>query len=294
MRNPLKRAFTLIELLVVIAIIAILAAILFPVFAQAREAARKASCLANANQLGKATMLYLQDNDEAFYPHRHNCGVPCNSFRFQYPQIGGAALATEPWINLLQPYVKNLSVFRCPSKPGAWVGANPDGQPCNAPGCGGVGYGGQNSYGHNDLWLSPAAPFGQVGAAPSSVILAEITRPASIILTVDASFYGAAPDVGNQAGLGLKGSNGAELAFSNQQGAQYRSYWMNLGNANWSWSGAQLSPAQVLPLIRARHSQQLVCQFADGHVKSILWDTVVSDMCLWAATDRGGAHPACQ
>src|SRR3954465_12810650 len=61
-----RSAFTLIELLVVIAIIAILAAILFPVFAQAREAARKASCQSNLKQLATATMMYVQDYDESF------------------------------------------------------------------------------------------------------------------------------------------------------------------------------------------------------------------------------------
>src|SRR5881296_1409417 len=61
-----KRAFTLIELLVVIAIIAILAAILFPVFAQAREKARQASCLSNLKQIGQGYLMYLQDNDEQF------------------------------------------------------------------------------------------------------------------------------------------------------------------------------------------------------------------------------------
>ena len=64
----IKKGFTLIELLVVIAIIAILAAILFPVFAQAREKARQTSCLSNMKQLGTATQLYMDDYDETFPP----------------------------------------------------------------------------------------------------------------------------------------------------------------------------------------------------------------------------------
>jgi prepilin-type N-terminal cleavage/methylation domain-containing protein/prepilin-type processing-associated H-X9-DG protein len=91
-----RSGFTLIELLVVIAIIAILAAILFPVFAQAREKARSTTCLSNFNQLGKGVMMYIQDYDGA-YPLAW----------YGKPQYGFDCV--------LQPYVKNLQVFDCPS-----------------------------------------------------------------------------------------------------------------------------------------------------------------------------------
>src|SRR5580704_3316391 len=77
-RPRISKGFTLIELLVVIAIIAILAAILFPVFAQARAKARQTTCLSNLFQLGLASNMYLQDYDEAFYPHRQNSGNNTN------------------------------------------------------------------------------------------------------------------------------------------------------------------------------------------------------------------------
>src|SRR6266852_3866661 len=74
-----RRGFTLIELLVVIAIIAVLAAILFPVFTRAREKARQAGCLSNLRQIGTAAMLYVQDYDET-YPHQLALSIPGTTF----------------------------------------------------------------------------------------------------------------------------------------------------------------------------------------------------------------------
>jgi prepilin-type N-terminal cleavage/methylation domain-containing protein/prepilin-type processing-associated H-X9-DG protein len=101
-----RSGFTLIELLVVIAIIAILAAILFPVFAQAREKARSTTCLSNFKQLGTAVTMYVQDY-EGNYPL---AWYPGGEYGFDC---------------VLQPYVKNLQVFDCPSNkttPRWWVG----------------------------------------------------------------------------------------------------------------------------------------------------------------------------
>ncbi|HHX39901.1 MAG TPA: DUF1559 domain-containing protein [Armatimonadetes bacterium] len=94
-----RDAFTLIELLVVIAIIAILAAILFPVFARARENARKSTCQSNLKQLGNANMMYAQDYDERTLPYS------------SLPSGGG-----ERWFILVQPYLKNSDVLKCPSQ----------------------------------------------------------------------------------------------------------------------------------------------------------------------------------
>ena len=94
-----RKAFTLIELLVVIAIIAILAAILFPVFARAREQARRTSCLSNLKQIGLACHMYADDYDELFPVDNHIC---------------------NPHLRLLgqiMPYVKNFQIFYCPSAP---------------------------------------------------------------------------------------------------------------------------------------------------------------------------------
>jgi prepilin-type N-terminal cleavage/methylation domain-containing protein/prepilin-type processing-associated H-X9-DG protein len=99
-----KRAFTLIELLVVIAIIAILAAILFPVFARARESARRITCASNLKQLGTAVMMYVQDHDEV-YPHGGNWHGTRPEVDKTYLQGNRVKINT---------YVKNESVWHCP------------------------------------------------------------------------------------------------------------------------------------------------------------------------------------
>jgi len=100
-RRGHRSGFTLIELLVVIAIIAILAAILFPVFAQARAKARQTACLSNMKQIGTAVMMYTQDYDETY---------PVNNFAYGR----GTATFLASWMIHLDPYMKNLQIFECP------------------------------------------------------------------------------------------------------------------------------------------------------------------------------------
>jgi len=138
------RAFTLIELLVVIAIIAILAAILFPVFAKVREKARQISCLSNEKQLGLAIMQYAQDNDEIVLRLTNWDGVaaPVNA---NYPG----------WAGKVYPYVKSVSVFKCPDDPTSTVApASPV------------------SYGFNKA--SVAQPLAAMSAPASTVMIFEI------------------------------------------------------------------------------------------------------------------------
>jgi len=130
----MKKAFTLIELLVVIAIIAILAAILFPVFAQAKASAKQAVCSSNMRQLGMAGQLYLNDNDDMWFPaftnssqagfapqqswlgYDNNNGPLSNAY---YGDDDKAATGpVQPGI--IDSYLKSEGVKKCPSMPGVW------------------------------------------------------------------------------------------------------------------------------------------------------------------------------
>ena len=118
-------AFTIIELLVVIAIIAILAAILFPVFARAQEAARKTTCASNLRQLGLAAHMYAQDHDEV---------LPCDYYACNSSTTHSRLVAQ------LLPYVKNMQIFYCPSvmRIATWM---PDYAPTDAnKAAGNIGY----------------------------------------------------------------------------------------------------------------------------------------------------------
>ena len=141
------RGFTLIELLVVIAIIAILAAILFPVFAKAREKARQTSCLSNVKQIALGGVAYCQDYDERF--PAHGCGW-------------GNRADQTCYASKIYPYVKNVQIFTCPSAAyKAAIGA--DG----------------NAYGHNLQYLGNRATtitIGQVQSPAETIWYADATR----------------------------------------------------------------------------------------------------------------------
>ncbi len=154
----MRRGFTLIELLVVIAIIAILAAILFPVFAKAREKARQSSCLNNVKQLVLANLQYLQDYDEVFT--RTWYGPNAYPGNYQWPQAVG-------------PYVKNWQVFVCPSHTGTTIVAN-NGAP-----------GSTLSYAFNVAYYGGSGVAGVSCTPPYGRSLAQVQDPAQTLLLVD-------------------------------------------------------------------------------------------------------------
>lgn len=238
----MKKAFTLIELLVVIAIIAILAAILFPVFVRAKDAAKTTQSPNNAKQMGTATLMYQNDYDDTYYPHRFNCKSTAGSF-VTCPQyldstgnltpeaknLSGGSEQRYYWVYMIQPYTKNYGIFREPSGNSTFIPGSSEKLNCTAAGCIGTNYGGQNSYGHNDALLSPAGAFADPNGQPLVVAASSVPRVASTIVVTDSSFYGVVPDVNNESGIIDKTKlNGSELAYINAQGAQYKSYWKKI------------------------------------------------------------------
>lgn len=198
MNSLTRRGFTLIELLVVIAIIAILAAILFPVFAQAREAARKTSCLSNCKQQGTAVMMYAQDYDESVVP-------------WIGPRDKGPTQPTYErlWPFRLQPYVKNGGVgtkangiFQCPSWSEGKMKQGMDPVDCDGPGEYEKYFPPKETYAHygiafqmatlqgggtqtNPYLQYPGSYMATTEAASVTRRLAEIVRPAETALIGD-------------------------------------------------------------------------------------------------------------
>lgn len=155
-----RTGFTLIELLVVIAIIAILAAILFPVFARAREKARQSSCQSNEKQIGLAVHMYAQDYDERM-PLAANL-------------TGGVAPPVYVFSDLLNPYIKNDQIWQCPSRPGS----------VNLAALGKANV----SYMVDVGTQMPSGSFRLFGAPPAgtfSCTLGQIDRPAETALMAD-------------------------------------------------------------------------------------------------------------
>jgi prepilin-type N-terminal cleavage/methylation domain-containing protein/prepilin-type processing-associated H-X9-DG protein len=176
-----KAAFTLIELLVVIAIIAILAAILFPVFAQAREKARQTSCLSNMKQWSLGTKMYLSDYDDTV--------VPCYLYALK-----GSKLTLQVWADLIDPYVKSDRVWECPS----WSGPVTSDRDTFDPGVGPNKKTIKMSCACNNwhYWPNgqsqPATLLGAMGVNRPGLSInsneAQIQYPANLIMAVDSAW----------------------------------------------------------------------------------------------------------
>lgn len=162
--------FTLIELLVVIAIIAILAAILFPVFAQAREKARAATCMSNLKQIGLGGLMYMQDYDELFFPYVGEFTATKRVFWHCGFEVNTPKWTTRPEWGLLHPYMKSVAIEDCPS--GANVINNQ------------TFYDFSPKYGINQQFLTP-----QVNGIYTPASIAAVDRTAETVWMADAASW---------------------------------------------------------------------------------------------------------
>jgi prepilin-type N-terminal cleavage/methylation domain-containing protein/prepilin-type processing-associated H-X9-DG protein len=241
-------AFTLIELLVVIAIIAILAAILFPVFAQAREKARQTACISNLKQMGTAFLSYSQDYDE------------------MCPRLlwGGSPSGTVcSWPTIIQPYMKSVEIFRCPSYTSETLGVTP-GTYAAPGGCGTLPQGYVVTYLYN-LSIGgnrePDAPANSTAVATAS--LPEIIKPSQTVMVVDGA---STPQLNvDPAKWPARIQAPGSLPISG------RTSWILVSPSSTNITGAYAGTGNNFidyGAPAARHTQMTNVLWADGHVKS--------------------------
>lgn len=284
----MKRAFTLIELLVVIAIIAILAAILFPVFAQAKVAAKKTADLSNMKQMATASYMYYSDYDDTLFLYRTSTSnVQWNPF-WQDPNVGSGNCAGSSsskkqfWDVLLYPYTKNYDLYRGPGVSNAWVNIEPSGGtqagPGGNPDC---SYGGQNSYGVNRIVFNANNP------AMNASVIAET---ANTLIITDTTYYDVMPKMTGHdalntwAPLGLFVGDPSQTQYftNNNSNCDYYNYWVQLGGSACGVSSPYGNVAlenQYITQVKQRNGGILNGAFADGHAKAmpaerVIWDLV--------------------
>ena len=241
-----RSAFTLIELLVVIAIIAILAAILFPVFAQAREKARQATCLSNERQLATGFLMYSQDYDEQLLM----------GFWKTASGSGSASQTLCSWPAMIQPYVKNTKVFSCPSMPqssqGTGITPGTIADPTSS-GCG-VGAGFRVGYAYN-YYL--AGNNSGTGVATRS--LPSLVKPAETVLLVDGGSYAQANIKPED--WPIKQTSVATAVGGTTTANRLPFLLIHSGSSLMAGSNDYGAP-------RAYHSKMTSVVWADGHVKA--------------------------
>jgi prepilin-type N-terminal cleavage/methylation domain-containing protein/prepilin-type processing-associated H-X9-DG protein len=202
-------AFTLIELLVVIAIIAVLAAILFPVFAQAREKARQASCMSNLRQIGTASLMYAQDYDETMFPWMENDSGGVRAWDGFTDFTTGFPPTYRPNQGFLQPYMKNVEIMDCLTAGGIvpFTVDLANGIPVWA------------AYGVNMLMMP------QVGILYTGLNMADVQAPADTVFMADAMMFAGNPNTQMKRQNQLVPPSGRGPAFHGRHNGMGNTLW---------------------------------------------------------------------
>jgi prepilin-type N-terminal cleavage/methylation domain-containing protein/prepilin-type processing-associated H-X9-DG protein len=199
-----RKGFTLIELLVVIAIIAILAAILFPVFARAREKARQNNCLSNIKQLMTGFLMYAQDYDELMPPR---LVTAYSDDPIPSPGGGTDTNVYLPWHLMIYPYTRNVQIFNCPSLSRAWDGNTQD---ISSAGWTNPHNVRDSSYGYN--WGVQGMALARINYVAETFVIADGYASCYMIpLYRSSSFPG--PDA-SRAGIEGRHNEGANIGFA--------------------------------------------------------------------------------
>lgn len=250
-----KKGFTLIELLVVIAIISILAAILFPVFARARENARRSSCMSNMKQMGLGFMMYTQDYDERMPNYYNALGVG----NFIFPSGAVSNSVNDPWYIMIYPYIKNWQIYNDPS-----AGSEPQ-------------YTGRyttyDSSGNTSTFFAYSYNF----AGP--YIGSGLTCPSTYNCGVNLGMYN--PPGGNTPGANLASIEDPSGTICVIDGSEYgihydRSNLPTEADVEATGACSYTALSQQSLCARARHLGTINTLFVDGHVKTMQWQTILA------------------
>lgn len=268
-----KRGFTLIELLVVIAVIAIIAAMLFPVYAKVRDKARQTTCLSNLRQLGTAIEMYKGDNDDTF-PY----------WNYDNSYWGGTLTPNHLeslWYNSAFPYVKSVNVFECPDaldhRTLFETLANNWTDPADFNTCG-IVPDLQNhavNYGYNEMLSN-----GELCNKPGACVDSDVDRPSETFLLADSSsplsnHLASRPDRSNPSDP-RHNYVIARLAFSNAP----IDCFSDLADCGAEQTGSLSSFGSQLSLFESqtRHTKGSNIYFADGHCKWLIGDKITYDL----------------